>query len=90
MDTLPICEARAKQTGSRCKNFASKGKRVCRIHGGRSSGARTKAGKIKQKMASWKHGERSKERIEERRSTRSLIQACNAAIRGYNVDNHEY
>src|SRR5665213_1044674 len=60
MDTLPICEALSKQSGLPCKNFASKGKRVCRIHGGRSFGARTKEGKARQKKASWKHGFRSK------------------------------
>lgn len=73
MDTLPICEARSKQSGLRCKNFVTKGKRVCRIHGARSCGARTEAGKLRQKMASWKHGLRSKEARKENRLIREMI-----------------
>lgn len=73
MDTLPICEARSKQSGYRCKNFVTKGKQVCRMHGGRSCGAQTKEGKQLQKMASWTHGRRSKEVLEEHRLIREMI-----------------
>lgn len=79
---LPTCEAQSKQTGLRCKNYASKGKKVCRFHGGRSTGARTKQGRIKQKMASYVHGMRSTEAIAERKATREFMKACTAAIRG--------
>lgn len=65
MDTLLICEAKSKRSGERCRNFASKGKLVCRIHGGKSTGAKTKKGKHRQMMASWKHGLRSIEPREE-------------------------
>lgn len=81
MDTLPICEAKSKQSGNRCKNFVTKGKRVCRIHGGRSTGARTKAGRKRQKMASWKHGMRSKEAIEENQKMSALIRASKEFLR---------
>jgi hypothetical protein len=80
MDTLPICEAKSKQSGQRCRNFASKGKRVCRIHGGRSTGASTVRGRTNQKKASLKHGLRSREAIEEKRKVREFIKACKAAI----------
>lgn len=36
--TLPRCKAMAKSTGRRCGNPAMKGKRVCYIHGGKSTG----------------------------------------------------
>ncbi len=82
MDTLPICQAKSKQSGQQCKNFASKGKRVCRIHGGRSTGAKTLEGKQRQKMASWKHGGRSKEAMAEARESRELIVQCKQLISG--------
>lgn len=33
------CSAHSKRTGERCKNYAVRGKNVCRFHGGRSKGA---------------------------------------------------
>lgn len=38
----------------------------CHLHGGKSTGAKSPEGKLRQKMASWKHGLRSKEAAEER------------------------
>lgn len=37
------CAAKSKQTDQRCKLYASPGKRVCRFHGGRSTGPKTPA-----------------------------------------------
>jgi len=70
----------SKQSQKQCKNFATKGKMVCRIHGGLSTGAKTIKGKLKQKMASWKYGERSKEAIEEARFIRQMIRSHKEAI----------
>lgn len=81
MDTLPVCEARSKQSGVRCKNFATKGKRVCRIHGGLSTGPKTKEGKLKQKMGSWKHGLYSSESKAELRQVREFIRQCKADLK---------
>ena len=82
MDITPQCLAKSKQSGKRCKNFASKGKSVCRIHGGRSTGARTDAGKARQERASWKHGLRSKEAVDESRFFREWVKKCSESIRG--------
>lgn len=82
MDTLPICKALSKQSGQRCKNFSSKGKAVCRIHGGRSTGAKTAKGKHAQKTASLKHGMYSKEAIAEARQMRELFTASKQLIAG--------
>lgn len=41
MDTLQAFKAMSKQLGKRCKSFVTKGKLVCRIHGGKSTGAKT-------------------------------------------------
>jgi hypothetical protein len=82
MDTLPICKAKSKQSGQQCKNFATSGKLVCRIHGGKSTGARTSMGKYRQKTVSWKHGLRSKEAVEEARHVRGIIKECKQLIAG--------
>jgi hypothetical protein len=77
MDTLPFCQAKAKQTGKRCGNFAVKRRNVCHIHGGKTpkhnSGPKTIQGKMKQIKSSWKHGCRSKEAIKERFLLRKLL-----------------
>ncbi len=67
MDTIRQCSAKSKQTGKRCKNFAIKGKTVCRFHGGVSTGPKTKEGKQRIKKALTKHGLYSVEAVEERR-----------------------
>jgi hypothetical protein len=68
-----ICQAKSKQSGQRCKNYAIKGKLVCRFHGGKSTGSKTEEGRRRQKMASWKHGHYSKEAKEEYRFMREMI-----------------
>lgn len=68
----PICGAKSKRTGNPCKLYPCRNGR-CHLHGGKSTGAKTKAGKLRQKMASWKHGYYSKEAIEERQQVREFI-----------------
>lgn len=80
MDNLQICKAMSKQSKQQCKNFVIKGKRVCHIHGGLSTGAKTREGKLRQKMANWKHGLRSKEAREEARFVREMIKKCKESI----------
>ena len=67
------CIAKSKQSGQRCKNYPSKGKRVCRFHGGQSTGARTEAGKRRIKDSRTIHGFYSKEALEERRFFREFV-----------------
>jgi len=82
MDTLPICKAKSKQSGQQCKNYVTKGKLVCRFHGGKSTGAKTEEGKQRQKMASWKHGCYSKEAKEEYRFLSEMIKESEDLIDG--------
>ena len=42
--TCPRCQARSKRTLVQCGAPSLKGRRVCKAHGGRSTGARSKAG----------------------------------------------
>ena len=73
LQKLPRCRARAKSTGKRCGNPAMKVKRVCWIHGGRSTGPRTLEGLERSKMANWRHGFYSAKAIAERRHTSLLV-----------------
>ena len=41
----PRCQAKSKRSQQQCRLPAIRGKRVCRIHGGRSTGPRTQQGR---------------------------------------------
>lgn len=50
------CQAKAKSTKQQCRRPASKGKRVCKLHGGRSTGPRTQEGRQRCAQARLVHG----------------------------------
>lgn len=54
----PRCGAKAKQTGQPCKSPAMRNGR-CRLHGGKSTGPRTAAGKARAACSNFIHGEHS-------------------------------
>lgn len=60
-NSAPRCGAHARTTGAPCKAPAIKGKRRCRLHGGRSTGPRTLSGLARSKSANLRHGEYSRE-----------------------------
>lgn len=66
------CSAKSKRSGDRCKNFAIKGVRVCRMHGA-GGGPKTHASWIRCKRAPMKHGCYSKEAMEELKECRELM-----------------
>lgn len=53
--SLPACGARCKRTGLPCRQPAMRNGR-CRLHGGKSTGPRTKAGREAIAAANYKHG----------------------------------
>lgn len=69
---MPKCQAMAKSTGQRCKNVAMKGKRVCYLHGGKSTGPKTDQGKLRSKYARLQHGDYSAQVKENRRILAAL------------------
>ena len=74
---LRLCGAKARTNGKQpCRQPAMANGR-CRLHGGltpkHNPGPKTTQGRLKQKMASWKYGLRSKEALEERRGIRKII-----------------
>jgi hypothetical protein len=62
------------RAGNKCRYPAMKNGR-CRIHGGLSTGARTKEGIERIRQARWVHGGKSKAAVEERRKARALIRS---------------
>jgi len=64
---LPRCGAKVKsRNGEPCQMAAMKNGR-CYLHGGKSTGPRTREGLARMKTAKTKHGYYTKERIQERR-----------------------
>jgi len=56
------CLAKTRQ-GSGCQKPALKGKSRCQIHGGRSTGPKTKEGRARISALHYKHGRRTKDAI---------------------------
>ena len=56
IDERRRCTAKSKHSGQRCRRSAVPGKRVCRWHGGLSTGPRTAAGKAASSRNALKHG----------------------------------
>ena len=75
---LPQCKAKSKTTGKRRGNRAMKGKRVCRIHGGKSPGA------PKGNLNALKHGRYSEQVKEEKRKERELLEIASMVIKALN------
>jgi hypothetical protein len=60
------CQAMSKRSRQRCKAPAIKGKRVCKTHGGRSTGPKTEAGRLRCSQAKTTHGRETRETRTER------------------------
>jgi hypothetical protein len=56
----PHCQARSKRTLSPCRQPRMRGKAVCRFHGGKSTGPKTREGKERIRQANLRHGRYSK------------------------------
>ena len=54
------CAAKSKRTQEQCKAPAMRTKRVCKNHGGKSTGAKTLEGKLKIAQVHTKHGQETR------------------------------
>lgn len=67
------CAAKSKRTGQQCKGPAVKGKAVCRMHGGKSTGPQTPEGIAKCAGVKTIHGEETREAREQNRQAKALL-----------------
>lgn len=74
--TCQRCQAKSKRTKLQCAAPALKGKRVCKTHGGRSTGPKTEAGRQRCAEAKTIHGRETREA----RTERSLASARLAVL----------
>jgi hypothetical protein len=74
--TCQRCQAQSKRTKLQCAAPALKGKRVCKTHGGRSTGPKTEAGRQRCAEAKTIHGHETREA----RTERSLASARLAVL----------
>ena len=70
------CQAKSKRTKLQCAAPALKGKRVCKTHGGRSTGPKTEAGRQRCAEAKTIHGRETRKT----RNERSLASARLAVL----------
>jgi hypothetical protein len=70
------CQAKAKSTRQQCRRPATKGKRVCKLHGGASTGPKTYKGRQRCAQARVIHGQETVEA----RNERSLASARLAVL----------
>ena len=64
--TCPRCQAMSKHSRAQCKKPAIKDKRVCRTHGGKSTGPKTQAGRQRCADARTIHGNETRQARTER------------------------
>ena len=69
------CQATSKHTRAQCKKAAMKGKRVCRTHGGASTGPKTEAGRQRCAEAKKVHGRETRSIRAERSQAIAQLQA---------------
>ena len=67
------CTAKSKRSQKQCERWAIRGRHTCPMHGGKSTGPRTKVGKERSRMARLKHGEYSQVAKDEYRQAMALI-----------------
>ncbi len=77
--SAPRCGARTR-AGTPCRGPAVRGRLRCRMHGGRSTGPRTAAGRERCRAARWRHGGRSAEAVALARGVAALLREAKVLI----------
>ena len=76
--TCQRCQAKSKRTKLQCRAPALKDKRVCKTHGGKSTGPRTEAGRQRCADAKTTHGRETRAIRAERSQAIARLQALEA------------
>ena len=72
LSTLPKCGAKPR-SGKPCQRYGNKKNGRCRLHGGRSTGAKNQKGT---RNSSFKTGYYTQEAVQQRREVAELIREC--------------
>ena len=75
-----FCLAKTRK-GTACQKPPIKGKRRCRLHGGKSTGPRTAEGRARIAAAHYRHGRRSKKFVEARAKIWAELREIEARMR---------
>ena len=75
---IPRCGAKTR-SGKPCRRYAMKNGR-CRMHGGLSTGPKTKEGLERSRKANFKHGHYSQEAKNEGKLLKALLRECQRTI----------
>ena len=73
--TCQQCQAMSKRTKQQCRAPAIKGKRVCKTHGGRSTGPKTQAGRQRCADARTIHGNETRQARSDRAEAMRRLRA---------------
>ena len=74
------CQAMSKRTRLQCGAPAEKGNRLCRFHGARSTGPKTKAGKIRSSIVSITSGEYTRSALHENDRQKALVRVLEDSV----------
>lgn len=77
---IKLCLAKTR-SGMPCQKRPIAGRTRCRLHGGLSTGPRTREGKAACVAAHWKHGRRSKAYVEARKQIWSELKLIEERMR---------
>jgi hypothetical protein len=67
------CRAMSKRTKTQCGAPAERGKKICRFHGARSTGAKTDEGRLRIARGKTQHGNETREARAERSEKSTLL-----------------
>ena len=81
----PRCQAKSKRTKRQCRSPAIRGKRVCRIHGGRSTGPRTQQGRNLCGAAKTLHGRETRRKRAKRQQALAELKLLERMGKGVGV-----
>ena len=81
----PRCQAKSKRSQQHCRSPAIRGKRVCRIHGGKSTGPKTQQGRNLCGAAKTLHGRETRAIRAKRQQALAELKLLERMGRGFGV-----